>query len=444
MAHHVGDDQQAEPKGAGYFADASTSGIEDAIRQVAAHEGEITMFVGAGVSMEAELPSWHELVRKLLVRSRPRADQQLLDAWADRVLEEGPLAAASVAQALYKDDRAFRRALRQALYQRDFASYAPGALAGQIAWLKERLGARLSLLTVNYDGLLEAALTGRDLNPVSYVHARREPVGRAAVWHLHGRLLRSATGGRWRDEGNLILSEGSYVDSTARIYPEALVAERMRGSLCLFVGLSMTDPNFIRWLHNSSSEESLAPRFVVFVRQASPVADPRVRGFLEHSAAARWARYKVTPVWANYYGEVAQIVHEVGLRCNGEDPPDFLSRARQRFALGASRITPTGPRKFAEAQREAAAWLRARLVEVCSICAAATPAVDISGHHLGLGLWAVDHEHGTVLNWASSDRAYQEPNSAVPVPLHIHSRWVAVSAIANGVPVEEDPMVYAS
>jgi SIR2-like protein len=441
VAREIGDDAQPEPAGAGYFTDA-TSGIADAITQIAGHDGEITMFVGAGVSMEAELPSWQELVRELLVRARSD-DRDLVRVWADTVLEEGPLAAASVAEALYRDDGAFRRVLREVLYARNPASYAPGALAGQIAWLKGRLGSRLALLTVNFDGLLEAALAERRLNPVSYVGARSEQDGRPAVWHLHGRLVRDVSGKRWRREGHLVLSEGSYVGSTKRSFPQGLVAKRLRGSLCVFVGLSMTDPNFIRWLYDSADEDG-GPRFVIFVRQASTVADPRVRRILEESASARWKRYNVTPVWANYYGEVAQIVHEIGLRCDGGRPTDFAERARQRFADGAARLTPSDPRKFVEAQGEAAAWLRGRLAELRTICAVATPSVDLSGHHLGLGLWAVDHEHGHVINWASSDRAYQENNALVAVPLNVPSRWVAVAAVANGVSVEEDPMVYAS
>ncbi|HEY3759154.1 MAG TPA: SIR2 family protein [Solirubrobacteraceae bacterium] len=443
-ARGLGDDARAEPAGAGYFADADAGGITKAIAEISAFKGEITLFVGAGVAMEAELPSWNALVRELLLRAGDsRASKDAIAAWATLVLKDGPLAAASVAEVLYADDAAFRRALRDVLYARDPATYAPGDLAAQIAWLKERLGSRIAILTVNYDGLLEAALAERGLTPASYVRARSEPVGKAAVWHLHGRLIRAASGRSWQREGNLVLSEGSYVRSTAGTFPQGFVAERLRGSLCVFVGLSMTDPNFIRWLYNSA-HDAPGPRFVIFVRQASPVADPDVRGMLERSAAARWARYNVTPVWTNYYGEVAQIVHEIGLRCTGGRPRDFSTRARQRLADGAAQLRPTAPAKFAEAQREASQWLRHRLEDVRKICRAADPSVDLSAHHLGLGLWAVDHDAGRIMNWASADRAYQEPDALVSNPLHVDSRWVAAAAIANGVSVEEDPKVYAS
>lgn len=444
IARELGDEARPEPEGVGYFADAAASGITNAIDQIAADTGQITMFVGAGVSMEAELPSWSELVRDLLLRaSRPEDDEDAVSAWADNVLREGPLAAAAVAESLYPDSIAFRRALRDVLYTRDPATYVPGALAGQIAWLKERVRSRLALLTVNYDGLIEAALAERRLEPASYVRAWSEPEGKAAVWHLHGRLVRAASGKSWQREGNLVLSEGSYVRSTASVFPQDFVAERLRSSLCVFVGLSMTDPNFIRWLYKSAEEQG-GPRFVIFVRQASAVEDERVQRILEHSATARWARYKVTPVWANYYGEVAQIIHEIGLRCEGGTPVDFSVRARRRLANGVSRLYPGDAGEFVEAQTEASEWLRRRLEDVRAICSASSPALDLSDHHLGLGIWAVDHDTGRIMNWVSADRAYQEPGTAVANPLHVHSRWVAAAAIANGVSVEEDPKVYAS
>jgi hypothetical protein len=440
----LGSEAKVEPPGAGYFSDAAESGITRAIQDIATHTGELTMFVGAGVSMEAELPAWNTLVRNLLLAARlPDAEEAAVGIWAGKVLEEGPLAAAAVAEALYADPIVFRRALRDALYQQDPDTYAPGALAGQIAWLKERLGSRLALLTVNYDGLIEAALRERGLEPASYVRAWSEPTGKAAVWHLHGRLIRAASGKSWQSQGTLVLSEGSYVRSTTNTFPQDFVAERLQSSLCVFVGLSMTDPNFIRWLYKSSNEPG-GPRYVIFVRQASARIAPDVRRLLEASAAARWARYGVTPVWANYYGEVAQVIHEIGLRCTGEQAIDFSLRASTRLADGASRLAPADPTEFADAQMEGSEWLRRRLQDVRALCLASDPPVDVDGHHLGLGVWAINHATGTIMNWASSDRAYQEPAAIVGNPLHVDSRWVAAAAIANGVSVEEDPAVYAS
>lgn len=48
------------------------------------------------------------------------------------------------------------------------------------------------------------------------------------------------------------------------------------------------------------------------------------------------------------------------------------------------------------------------------------------------------------MNWVSADRDFQNPIAIIRHPLHVNSRWVAAAAIANGVSVEQDPMVYAS
>lgn len=204
------------------------------------------------------------------------------------------------------------------------------------------------------------------------MRARSEPLGKAAVWHLHGRLIRAASAKSWQREGNLVLSEGSYVRSTASTFPQEFVGQRLRCSLCGFVGLSMTDPNFIRWLYNSTDQPG-DPRFVIFVRQPALVSDQRVHDILEHSVAARWTRYNVTPVWANYYGEVAQLIHEIGLRCRGGHVSEFAVRARQRFVNGAARFSPIRADDFADAQGEASEWLRRRLDDVRAICLATDP-----------------------------------------------------------------------
>jgi hypothetical protein len=90
LAERLGERPAAEPAGAGYLYDAETSAVQAAIEAVGRHEGEISIFVGAGVSMEAGLPSWEELVARLLraVGEERLADDQL-DLWLSRTLAEG-------------------------------------------------------------------------------------------------------------------------------------------------------------------------------------------------------------------------------------------------------------------------------------------------------------------------------------------------------------------
>jgi hypothetical protein len=440
----MAEEPTAEPAGAGYFADAESSGVQDAIEQIAAHDGAITVFVGAGVSMEAGLPSWNDLVERLLrVTADDGLDEHQLAEWLRRTQTEGPLAAAAIAKALHgEDEDAFKIALRDALYA-PFGprEYGPGALAGQIAALKVKLGARLRILTVNYDGLLEAALEAAGLPADPYVRARAEKEGRAAVWHLHGRLMRRPTGTSWRETGKLVLAEGDYVKSTYGTFPQDWVGDCLQNTLCVFVGLSMTDPNFIRWLYTQGADPP-HPRFAVFVRQGSASTEETVREMLERAAAARWRMSGVTPVWANYYGEVAQMLREIALRIENPDAEDFGPRAARRLAAARAVFLPDDHDAFLQAQAFLSGWLRERLDDVRAV--AGDGGADLSAHQLGLGLWGVDHDAGVVEQWALSHRELREPDAALRLPMRYDSRWIAVAAAINGAPVEQDPAVYTS
>jgi hypothetical protein len=442
-AQRIGDEPLLEPAGVGYFPTDDGGGLEAAIDQIARYPGDITMFVGAGVSTESELPSWNGLIRQLLLDAETGAelDDGDRDLWIEAVVSQGPLAAAAIARAHYPDDIAFRQALRAALYGgRAPDDFVPGALAGQIAWLKQELGPRLRLVTANYDGLLERALEEVGLDPVAYVQNRGEPEGKAAVWHLHGRLMKTRSGTGWARVGRLVLTEGDYALSTSQTWPEGFVAGCLADSLCVFVGLSMTDPNFIRWLYRYVNPDSR--HVAVFVRQASSVPNEAVRKGLEESAAARWEMAGVKPIWSNYFGEVAQFVHEIGLRIADPESPRFSDRAAERLRAARASLDPVDARSFVEAQQELSEWLLDQVAVVKMI--SADLRVDLSAEDLGLGLWVANHAEGVAELWGTSEQVWLDRNAVEQRPMHAGSRWVGVAAMVRGVPVEQDPAVYTT
>lgn len=112
-------DEPRDVEGRGYLADASLDGVVDAI---ATSRDPITLLAGAGVSMEAGLPSWPTLVRRLLEDAAGDLQGQLRRDWIDALMREGPLAAAAIAEnsSIEEDFRidttAWRRRIRDALY----------------------------------------------------------------------------------------------------------------------------------------------------------------------------------------------------------------------------------------------------------------------------------------------------------------------------------------
>jgi hypothetical protein len=203
----------------------------------------------------------------------------------------------------------------------------------------------------------------------------------------------------------------------------------------------MTDPNLIRWLY-AQGADAPHPRFAIFVRQGSAVSDPAVRQMLEHAAAERWRVSGVTPVWANYYGEVAQIIHEAGLLIEDPAAERFAPRAARRLAAARGTVLPDADDGFARAQDFLVALLNKLLDEVRRVARAAS--VDLTDQQLGLGLWGVDHGQGIVELWALSNSALRDRTAIDRRPMHFDSRWIAVAAVIGGASVEEDPAVYTS
>jgi SIR2-like domain len=437
-AERLGDEPRDPAERPRYFRNPE---LDAALARVADYRGQITIVVGAGASMEANLPSWPALVGRLLRQlADERLDASIRDQWIDAVRSESLTAAAAVVEALSADEASFRDRVRAALYGGlPTTAYQPQALAQQVAWLKRELGDAVRIATGNYDGLLEQALGEAGLEVHSYIQRRDEARGSAAVYHLHGRLIPA-----YPRTGRIVLSESDYARvQQERSWQDQFMREALDNSLCIFVGASLTDPNLIRWLYRYTPEAAdLAGHIALFTRQATPAMRPDVRAAVETAARARWNRVHVDAVFADFFGELAQFLHEVAARRVDERLQSFAARARARFEAARALVLPSDPDAFREAQARVSQYLRERLDGVVGIAEAG--GIDVSGERLGLGLWGVNHATGEVGLWATADREFTDPAAIIYNPLEYQSRWIASEAVTRGVPVERDPRVYAS
>ncbi len=249
----------------------------------------VTVVVGAGASIEAGFPSWQQLIERLLMRSaRTRfaeAETEDRDLWVKETLaQDGLLGAGAVVEALSREQ--LQAWLVDDLFGGLTADdFAPGPISRQVARLRQRLGERLTIVTSNYDDLLEQALresgyAAKDVK--SYIRQRTAaPPGAIPVTHLHGYAGRDET------KGTLVLSEEHYHRmQRGSSWQEKFMSERLLNSNCLFVGSSLTDPNLIRYLYGYRGER---PHTALFVRQAeSARLPPKVQTAREEATAQRW------------------------------------------------------------------------------------------------------------------------------------------------------------
>jgi hypothetical protein len=417
----------------GYFAPESDNDLGEVVARLSKRDVPITFVLGAGASMEAGLPSWAALVRGLVNDVAPRLRKLERSVWLEAIDDGGLLAAAATARALSSSEQRFRDLLWKQLYGGNTPQdYRPGPLCTEVAAFKKAFFATTSLLTFNYDDLLGRALTAEGVTAEARVDDVAEPATVAVVRHLHGRL------GPTHQHDMVVLTEGDYARFPVENTWQSRVMKRALDGLCVFVGLSFNDPNLLRWVYGGGEQRHLA----LFTRQSSPSLSPNVRRELERATRARLNQAGVDAYWADFYGELAQVIHEARRRrAPGRSPDPFLTRAARVSRRGKRRCLPR-PAAFRTRQGALSDLLSALLDIVRSVAQSA--GVDLADEQLGLALWGVDHERREVSLWANSDRLYRSAEDVVALPFEWASRWTAVEATTQCNTVEIDPRVYAS
>lgn len=421
------------------FASLGTDAADDLIDRFAS-ASRVSLIVGAGASMEASLPSWPALVERLLWRVAEEhdglPDHDTKKAWVERTLRlDDLLAAGAVVEVMAEDE--LETLLPDELYgPGGAAAYEPGPIAHQVAYLSERFGERLSILTTNYDDLIERALVLRGVaktNVKSYVRRRTRRPGTVPVTHLHGYAGRDAPAKK------LVLTEEQYHRmQRGSSWQEEYVTERLEESLCLFVGTSLTDPNLIRYLYGYG--KSPAKRHAaIFVRQGDleGVVDD-VRSVREEAVVRRWERCGVEAIFVDHFADAAQLLYEIGLK---RDAPGDYEPVAERAAAALGRIGSSALRlggdvgEFGARQVALSQWLRETLYRTLESALGSAPPDD---ERLALTLWLLSKDGEEITGWAHSDRAHQDPVTIEAVPIRPSSTWVSVRTVCQGVRVEHD------
>lgn len=422
------------------FASLAQPAVEPLIERFSGAP-QITLVVGAGASMEAELPSWPELIERLLERiadDHPRlveaADRR---DWIRRTLERDELlGAGAVVEVMAESD--LDTLLPKALYG-DAGPREPGPIARQVAQLRQRFGDRVTILTTNYDDLIERALltAGFTKSQVkSYVRRRKDPpAGAVPVTHLHG------FAGRDGASKNLILTEEHYHKmQRGHSWQEEYVTDRLENSLCLFIGTSLTDPNLIRYLYGYNGAKRTRHHAAVFVRQGDlDDATATVRAAREEAIGKRWRRCGVETVFVDHFADGAQLLHEIAhRRAAGDAYESFPARSRHTLELIKRDLFAIDgdDERFVERQVTLSGWLRSHLYNLVNTALGGEGL--LGDERLALALWLLGPDGMTLTGWAHSDRAHQDLATIEAVPIAAGSEWVAVRTICKGVRVELD------
>jgi hypothetical protein len=218
------------------------------------YRGRLAVILGAGVSLQFDLPGWTELVRRVAV-----AAGTAVPAGLENALED---AAEVILTKSFKGDRPlFAAAVREALYEKCDVSFAAlrrnnllAALAALV--MTSSRGSMSGVVTFNFDDVLETYLTyhGFDVEAVAGMPTWSSRTD-VRVYHPHGLLPLDRTA----DVTPLVFTRRDFdavVGKTEAIWRQVLLAV-MRSSTCLFLGLSGADANLTSLLDDINGREDV-------------------------------------------------------------------------------------------------------------------------------------------------------------------------------------------
>ena len=198
-------------------------------------KNKVTIFIGAGVSQSLGLPSWQELLKRVYLKKNHTQSPSEYNC-SDIVF----------ARFIGHNSAPLTPYVKEALYE-SISSDKPlpqSSLIDSICHLIKAVNID-SIITYNYDVLLEQHLLLNGINcyPV-YCNIRNE-IDRLPVYHVHGILSNSSD---FPSSNNIILSEKEYHEMYSNPYLWSNVEQlhALSRNTCLFFGLSMTDPNLRR------------------------------------------------------------------------------------------------------------------------------------------------------------------------------------------------------
>jgi len=225
----------------------------------------LALFLGAGISLDANVPDWqgllHGLTRKL--KPEPRNGSDLILEVYYQLNRQAPLI---LGQQLEDHlDKRFIHEIRSLLY----SMVQPSNTIKAIANLCARTEPIPRVITYNYDDLLEEELRERGV-PFNLIvepnHEFSEDI--LNVIHIHGYVPRSAAEA---DHSGIVLGEQKYYALWNRPFDWINIAQltTLVQYQALFIGFSFNDPN-VRRLLEISTKHVPGKRHFAILRRIHP------------------------------------------------------------------------------------------------------------------------------------------------------------------------------
>jgi hypothetical protein len=221
---------------------------------------KLVFVLGAGVSKNYGLPDWNTLLQKLLIKileSKQKPPHNLrVDADTDvlkTLFPQSPIILARNIHLLFDDpdEGSFENLVRESMYEQINDTKIDRTFEElQKLCTPCETGLNIdSIITLNFDDILEKYLTSYVCEPI-YEAGIKPKSGKLPVYHVHGFLPRKESKEKLDNSNKIIFSEDLYHQLYTDVYCWSNIVQinKFTNNTCLFIGISLTDPNLRRLL----------------------------------------------------------------------------------------------------------------------------------------------------------------------------------------------------
>lgn len=289
--------------------------LRELFRRLTDTDKPTTFVVGAGVSMNAGLPSWTQLLNAMTKYiPDPRFQRMAASDPAD------PMRKAEYIRQLVlaRTKMSSVEVVRDSLFK-ESADVPPGDLAVAIAKVIASNPRRFRVFTTNFDGVMEAAIrgyVGEDrVDAVGLDEVERGVLDTALdvvkVVHLHGKIEAN-------DQTSIepiILTESEFLREGPRV--RRIISDEMKRADVIFVGVSLTDPNLVGPLWDLSefpAAKTATARFALVVPGLEPGSEDQDESYEYSLEKAHYLeQLSTSPIFLKSYSQLIQAVSDMSL-----------------------------------------------------------------------------------------------------------------------------------
>ncbi|WP_431642748.1 SIR2 family protein [Enterobacter mori] len=281
----------------------------------ALQSGNLTLMCGAGTSYDAGIPTWSKLLNNLFGEMIVALKEDDKDFPYDlEMVKESGVSDSVPALILAKyiknnlKDR-FSNSLRNALYKDNPKTCEVIKSIVELARPRRDGKSIDSIVTFNFDGLIEEGLQSESIaHKAIHSEAIKCTANEIAVYHVHGYLPRE---GKIESHNEIVFSEDGYHSQFIEPFSwsNIIQLQKLTQNICLFIGVSLTDPNMRRLLDVAwrKNPDSALSHFII--KRKPTIKSHDAQQFVMYLEEQDANQLGLNVIWVNEYHEIPKLLN---------------------------------------------------------------------------------------------------------------------------------------